>query len=695
MMLNLTTIPAVFYSERDMIPNNEELSPDLEWMLQSDQVNPRTLVQALVDKYYLWIYQKALSKLTFPEEARRTAREIIIQAVFESDTYRGTEPVFDWLDRISDLKIAERKELLLSQQMLNPSLIRFMSEGQEWETLSPGAIKQDILAINKGLKLRSRQQTKRITSQVLGLLGMIAMVVAIMVGSQGYWSPEISEETPEQVNASSDQDTSSETIPSQPEKEPEEKAHPPEPLTINSTSPEIRERINNSLEFWDTMWVEVVVTFYGPAGYDGPPIRKRHQFWIDPEQGGMLVSGNADNKPNFIERFDIPGSLEIGGQVLRGDLMTRVGSQVPWFVLDLKALFELPYVLNFIADTNFLDDQSRIYYGIWDKEEWAGVQTLVVELFDGRAHKIGRINLDPATGIALREVYYDPNPPFDTIIETSVSEIIFDQPIPKEWKRYDYAFLASRYFPSGPFSLESGENGRPEIDLPLSRRNFNLVEPSQMNLVFTKSEINTSDSDGWAKYGLFAAETYLGSIDLIDPLRMICDRSLGGNQIAFAEWNFYAPAEENKIYWFALDQLELSSIEVTPMAVHWIGFSPDERHLAVSGVSEVDGRNQFAIVDTKDFVVRTLPILANFNRITWNPDGTKILILVEGGSSFDTDVKRRLRIHSAVDGELIERIDVEEYTMTNNKLSIPLDGWTAEFQLGIQDITSCTAAPGG
>ena len=56
-----------------MFPINDELSPDLEWMLQSEQVDDDTLIKAFVQQYYPHVYNLVLSRLTYPEEARRTA----------------------------------------------------------------------------------------------------------------------------------------------------------------------------------------------------------------------------------------------------------------------------------------------------------------------------------------------------------------------------------------------------------------------------------------------------------------------------------------------------------------------------------------------------------------------------------------------------------------------------------------------
>jgi hypothetical protein len=43
-----------------------DLSPDLEWMLQSGQVDDGTLIEALAHQYYQPFYRLSLSYLTYP-----------------------------------------------------------------------------------------------------------------------------------------------------------------------------------------------------------------------------------------------------------------------------------------------------------------------------------------------------------------------------------------------------------------------------------------------------------------------------------------------------------------------------------------------------------------------------------------------------------------------------------------------------
>lgn len=79
----------LFYSHSEMFDEIKDLSPDLEWMLQSYQVDDDTLIESLARQYYQHIYNLALSMLSHPEKAHRAARETFVQAVIQADDYRG------------------------------------------------------------------------------------------------------------------------------------------------------------------------------------------------------------------------------------------------------------------------------------------------------------------------------------------------------------------------------------------------------------------------------------------------------------------------------------------------------------------------------------------------------------------------------------------------------------------------------
>ena len=697
MAINLTKEFELSYSVSMMFSKRDDLSPDLEWMLQSNQVADDTLIEALAQRYYRHIYRQALSQLTYPEEAQRAAQETFLQAVIESPTYRGEMPVNKWLDEIASRIRDERDYLLQRQRMLNPYLIRSVNKLRRSDELSPQELELAIQDIKTAVRGKKKSGSKRITAQVLGLLGVISLVVLAILGTRDSWSPEPVAENPSPTLESAGEQTSSEIITSQMDIEQDNQLLSIEPLTLSSTSDEIRERIQTSKQYWDTMWAEIIVTFRGPGSYMGPPIYERHQYWIDPQRGGMLVSGPMGGFPNSIERFSIPSDFKDGDWSMRmGSEYAQIGSQIPWFALNIETFLNLPFVLNYLANSTVSDGFQTLTYIPVGEQIWAGHQALIVDLVFDSDFVLARVHLEPETGIVLREQYYDPESNGKTIIESSLNDLEFNQPMPRMWKRPDSELLSPpKFLPGSNFEVydtfsESDATLLTRISAAYAPSNF---DPARSRLSFHSSNPLDVNEDGFATYSIFADDFHVGDIDLINPLKMICTRSSSGRRIAFANWTVFLAEETGKVFWFDLDELQLSSHQLPEMALVWIGFSPDNSILGMSGYSEVDGGNHFILLDTNNGNSRTLPISHGSNRITWSPDGSQILVLEESGSSFDLDSRRTVNIYSANDGELVEQIEVENVPTDLNRLKIPINGWEAEFDFSIQDITSCTTAP--
>ncbi len=682
-----------------MLPKREDLSPALEWMLQSDQVADDTLIEALVQRYYQQIYQQALSQLTYPEEARRTAQETFVQTVIESHKYRGTMPVDEWLDEIASRLRDEREPFLQEQLLLNLNLIRSINKLNKRDQSSPQDLELAMQAIKTEVDARKKSGSKQITVQVLGLLGVIALVVVIMLGSRNYWSPQpISENPPAQIDSGEEQHAEI-AIADQQESAQDilvETSEPTEPLTLNSTSDEIRERILSSTQYWDTMWAEVIVTFHGPGSYKGPPEQERHQYWIDPKRGGMLVSGPLDGFPNFVERFDLPASMDDGDRIMSSEIYAQIGSIVPWFILNFETVLELPFALNYMAGSTFSQGWEFIRYSPVGEIPWAVHQALIFDLITDSGITIGQVYLEPETGIALREQFYEPGSNRNTIIESSLIDLKFNQPMPNLWKGPDSALRSKPLFLPGS-NIDTDEFNSEPASMPFARSSAGIaplnIDASLSKLSFYSSSSPDESEDGFTTYGIFADDLYLGEIDLINPLEMICDRSPSGKRIAFATWRYFQDEEIGDIFWFDLDELQLSSHQLPDMALHWIGFSPDERWLAMSGFSETDGTNQFFLLNTDAGTIQSLPIQASFNRIAWSSDGSQIMVLEESPPSFDSDAERNINIYSVVDGQLVDQIEVKDVPYDLNNLRIPFKGGEIEFKLGVQDISSCAAPP--
>jgi hypothetical protein len=160
------------------------------------------------------------------------------------------------------------------------------------------------------------------------------------------------------------------------------------------------------------------------------------------------------------------------------------------------------------------------------------------------------------------------------------------------------------------------------------------------------------------------------------------------------EWGLYEDQGKRTIFWFDLDEMHLNRQEPPAIVLHWIGFSPDGSQLGLSGYSESKGKNQFVLLHLESGEYHELPIPASFNRIAWSPDGSQIAVLEEAGSSFDAHSGRKINLYSAIDGQLEEQFAIDGELPDVRHISIPLDGWSAEFDLLIQDLSTCAAPPG-
>ncbi len=76
-----------------------ELSPDLDWMLQSHQVSTGLLIETIVGDYYVLIKQFALAVLGDPVLAEHVAVETIVSVVMRRDKYWGEISTRGWIYR--------------------------------------------------------------------------------------------------------------------------------------------------------------------------------------------------------------------------------------------------------------------------------------------------------------------------------------------------------------------------------------------------------------------------------------------------------------------------------------------------------------------------------------------------------------------------------------------------------------------
>jgi DNA-directed RNA polymerase specialized sigma24 family protein len=158
-----------------MFDESSDLSPDLEWMLQSRQVDDETLIEALTHQYYQPFYRLALSQLTYPEEAHRAAQETLIEAVFQGRNYRGETIIDEWLLNILSGICYQRNSNLEKYRFLNPKLIRSILSNHPIENLTQLQTERAILKMNAQLLAKRTAKSKQLSYQVLGLIVLVIL----------------------------------------------------------------------------------------------------------------------------------------------------------------------------------------------------------------------------------------------------------------------------------------------------------------------------------------------------------------------------------------------------------------------------------------------------------------------------------------------------------------------------------------
>lgn len=76
--------------------SKKDFAPDLEWMLQSGQVDDSTLIQALVEEYYQPVYRLALALLNESSLALKACQQVFVTALINVYRYRSQSGVDRW-----------------------------------------------------------------------------------------------------------------------------------------------------------------------------------------------------------------------------------------------------------------------------------------------------------------------------------------------------------------------------------------------------------------------------------------------------------------------------------------------------------------------------------------------------------------------------------------------------------------------
>jgi DNA-directed RNA polymerase specialized sigma24 family protein len=158
-----------------MFDQPPELSPDLEWMLQSGQASREMLAEELVKDYYLPLYRLGLALHSETDKARTFAKETLSQALLETHRFHGRTSIQTWLYRIA-LGVSRKhwggqfwkRSLFDLERGQKPP--REATQGIDYETEDPLDQIRDALGEDRLFALGLYYLLERSTGQVAAVL---------------------------------------------------------------------------------------------------------------------------------------------------------------------------------------------------------------------------------------------------------------------------------------------------------------------------------------------------------------------------------------------------------------------------------------------------------------------------------------------------------------------------------------------
>ena len=411
-----------------------------------------------------------------------------------------------------------------------------------------------------------------------------------------------------------------------------------EPLDRESTTAEIRQRMQDSRSLWDTAWLDAWLIEYGPPGYIGPARGYRAQVWYSQPRQSLFVYGSFDSSPD-LAMVSLP--YETFAFQLPSGNMSSYGA-------GSSARLNPPLDEMLFPETSpWIAGGGSFRVNGYDR--LAGRSVLAVNWLDAQGLISSRLWIDRLTGIVLRQQVL--GGPGQSIILSDVQVIRFELNA-----NFPAEVFATEHILTAGFAGDS--SGAPEgqsypavrlgrVPLPYSLASHSLEEPLRRLTFQYPSEYDPESSR--AVIDLFAGINYLGKVEFGNPFTMICDRSPDGRRIAFVSQPSDDPAMDAFLHFFDLaEPLRPLHAPINDNTVTALAFSPDSRHLAAFG--RYASLSAIYIIDTDTGESQRLMTFDSARSLVWSPDGRYLALIASFRSQPD---KGSLIVLDAATGELV------------------------------------------
>jgi DNA-directed RNA polymerase specialized sigma24 family protein len=476
---------------------------------------------------------------------------------------------------------------------------------------------------------------------------------------------------------------------------------PVKPLSMQSSLQEIKDRMGQSSQHWNTLFAEALVVDYGPVGYIGPPQLYRNRLWFSQPGHRLVLAGPPDSRPDYAR-------IVIGNNYFEEDISSGVAyypKPIDLAVSQRASTIILTYALDF-ANRNrlfgyYLTDMLDPYNAISEaaamtlirQETYPGGNVLVLRWI--RANHKEQLWVDTATGLVLGwRIFVGANSEVisrDIYITRMALDINFPQglfgyrpPFPNR------AAWTDIWTPPGDIlaglsqeNVGKAVDGRARIPLKPAPLGF---DPSGSTLDFQwlsdpgKTEISL--------VSLVSGEYELAKIEMGDPWSILCTRSSDGNIIAFIDRPnipIYTPLD---VSWFRLtDPSKVYALFPDGYTGSEVAISPDSQWLAFFGCSRNETDCGVYVLNLPTQQRKKLISIGAAAYFTWSPDQQYLAML--GSDDFGS---LRVFIIQMDTGNTIYTGPIDWKTFTPAS-DAPTRSWGVPFPSSMGGLDACVAAP--
>jgi RNA polymerase sigma-70 factor (ECF subfamily) len=425
------------------------------------------------------------------------------------------------------------------------------------------------------------------------------------------------------------------------------------PLRPDSGADEIRLRIASSRSYWNSLWLEGRVIFYGPPGYIGPPQVYRNQVWVkqtglkNASKEALVLAGKEGGDPQYVSvinqqgiyQIELPGGLSYLTQSLPSTTQSALllpGQADELYQYDATQAMNGEAIsrLYFPSDLTFADSDIHILRA----EKRLGRRAQVVEVLQKSGER-DLLWVDEISGIILRWQRFLRKSTDMITQEYVLTGLVINAEFPDLPFSAPYLWRESFRWDS-PWKPETVEESTASLNyLQAPGREYlyqvsppSDFDPSRTELAFQWPTTATFTNTTNISASIFANGLYLGQADIGSPWNMICERSQDGSKLAFySEYGDLSTFQyERRLVWLDLRNLDRSHLLLPEgsTVVSTFAFSPNSRYLAFWGCGGNDQNCGMYLTDLT--IQKNRKLIANDvapNYLIWSPDSALVAMI--------------------------------------------------------------------